>query len=111
MYSNRRPFLEINLCDKFAFSRSSPAGALPSFSQLPNAAAEPERKHWDLEYTFSGGPFRLRQIRPEHAVAMGDVYTAAQRARAPLPPPPTKSVAPSGMIRRIWIWGELRTET
>ena len=57
---------------------------------------------------FVGGSIRLRQIRPEHAVAAGREYTAAQRAKAPpLPPPRELDPAPMGKIRRVWIWGEL----
>ena len=53
-----------------------------------------------------------RQIHPDHAVAAGRAYTAAQRAKTPLPPPPTPprpGGVPEGLIRRVWIWGNADT--
>ena len=94
-------------------SQDAPPPPPPPATESP--ADRTNRTHWDLEYRFAGGPFRLRQIRPEHAVAAGREYIAAQRARWPLPPPPPPRVsarsengtdgAAGGEIKRIWVWG------
>ena len=83
-------------------------GAAPGGALGPERAS---RRHWDLlEYGFADGNLLLRQIRPEHAVAAGREYTAAQRARWRRPlmerGERRRPAVAAGTIQRIRIWGE-----
>jgi hypothetical protein len=69
------------------------------------------RTHWNLDFPFADGSFRLKLMLPKYAVTAGREYTAAQRARVMLPPQQQRRVvASNGSIRRIWIWGKRISE-